>query len=200
MIKRSKFKQQEKRYRINERIFASPLRVLDTEGKQIGVLTKFEALALAKEQELDLVEIAPLAKPPVAKIIDFNKFQYQQSKKKQEEKKKAKTSETKEIRLGPFMSDNDLQVMIRRGREFLEDGDKIRLVVKFRGRQITRSDFGKQVIQKVVDSLSDISKVDREPKFEGRQMVALLSPEKGKKQQDDKDEVEQTQTEETKGL
>ena len=106
---------------------------------------------------------------------------YQQSKKKQEEKKKAKSSETKEIRLGPFMSDNDLQVMIRRGREFLGDGDKLRLVVRFRGRQITRSEFGRQVINKVVEALSDISKVDREPKFEGRQMVALLSVEKGKK-------------------
>jgi translation initiation factor IF-3 len=181
LIKRAKFKQQEKRYRINQRIFASTLRVLDAEGKQIGVLSKEEALQLAQEQGLDLVEVAPMAKPPVAKIIDNNKFLYQLAKKKQEEKKKAKTSETKEIRLGPFMSDNDLQVMIRRGREFLEDGDKVRLVVKFRGRQITRSEFGKQIVQKVVDSLSDISKVDREPHFEGRQMIALLSVEKGKK-------------------
>jgi translation initiation factor IF-3 len=188
LIKRSKFKQQEKRYRINERIFAATLRVLDAENKQIGVLSKDEALRLAREQELDLVEIAPTAKPPVAKIIDYNKFQYQVAKKKQEEKKKAKTSETKEIRLGPFMSDNDLQVMIRRGREFLEDGDKIRLVVKFRGRQITRSEFGREVINKVVAALKDISKVDREPKFEGRQMVALLSVEKGKKHEEESDE------------
>jgi translation initiation factor IF-3 len=178
LIKR--FKQQhEKRYRLNERIFASQLRVLDLEGKQIGVLSKDEALKLAQEQELDLVEIAPMAKPPVAKIIDYNKFLYQQEKKKQEEKKKAKTSETKEIRLGPFMSDNDLQVMIRRGREFLEDGNKVRLVVKFRGRQITRSEFGKLVVNKVISALSDISKVDREPHFEGKQMISLLSAEKG---------------------
>ena len=182
MIKRAKFKQQEKRYRINSRIFAPELRLLDSEGKQIGVMSKNEALALAQEQELDLVEVAPAAKPPVAKLIDFNKFLYQQSKKKQEEKKKAKNSETKEIRLGPFMSDNDLQVMIRRGREFLEDGDKIRLVVRFRGRQITRSEFGKGVINKVIDALSDISKIDREAHFEGRQMVAMLSAEKGKKE------------------
>lgn len=193
MIKRSKFKQQEKRYRINQRIFASTLRVLDAEGKQIGVLEKSEALKLAQEQELDLVEIAPLAKPVVAKIIDFNKFQYQLAKKKQEEKKKAKTSETKEIRLGPFMSDNDLQVMIRRGREFLEDGDKIRLVVKFRGRQITRSEFGRQVINKVIDSLEDISKVEREAHLEGKQMVALLSVEKGKKTKEEKVADEQSE-------
>ena len=180
--KRSKYKQQQdRRYRLNHRIFAQQLRVIDAEGKQIGVLGKDEALRLAQEQELDLVEIAPTAKPPVAKIIDFNKFLYQQEKKKKDEKKKAKVSETKEIRLGPFMSDNDLQVMIRRGREFLEDGDKLRLVVRFRGRQITRSEFGKGVIAKVIESLSDLSKVDREPHFEGRQLVALLSVEKGKK-------------------
>jgi translation initiation factor IF-3 len=173
--------QQEKRYRTNQRIFASQLRVIDAAGELVGVLSKDEALRLAQEQELDLVEIAPMAKPPVAKIIDYNKFLYQLEKKKKEEKKKAKSSETKEIRLGPFMSDNDLQVMIRRGREFLENGDKIRLVVKFRGRQITRSEFGRATINKVVDALKDISKVDRDPHFEGRQMVALLSVEKGKK-------------------
>jgi translation initiation factor IF-3 len=192
LIKKAKFRTQEKRYRINGRIFASPLRVLDNENKQVGVLSKDEALKLAQEQELDLVEIAPTAKPPVAKLIDFNKFLYQQAKKKQEEKKKAKSSETKEIRLGPFMSDNDLQVMVRRGREFLEDGDKIRLVVRFRGRQITRSEFGRQVIQKVVDSLKDISKIDREPKFEGRQMVAMLSAEKGKKHDENEENEEKS--------
>lgn len=192
MQKKKVFRTQEKRYRINNRIFASTLRLLDNEGKQIGVVSKDEALKLAQEQELDLVEVAPTAKPPVAKLIDFNKFLYQQAKKKQEEKKKAKSSETKEIRLGPFMSDNDLQNMIRRGREFLENGDKIRLVVKFRGRQITRSEFGREVINKVATALSDISKIDREPKFEGRQMVAMLSVEKGKKH--DEDEENKTQS------
>lgn len=183
MIKR--FKQQPKQiYRINQRIFAAQLRVLDNEGKQIGVLSKEEALNLAQGQGLDLVEVAPMAKPPVAKIIDYNKFLYQLEKKKKEEKKKAKVSETKEIRLGPFISDNDLQVMIRRGREFLEDGNKVRLVVKFRGRQITRSEFGKETINKVVSALADISKVDREPHLEGKQMIALLSTDKsGKKQE-----------------
>mgnify|MGYP001562095789 CR=1 FL=1 len=185
MIKRSKPQQQkQKRYRINQWIFASPLRVLDAEGKQIGVLSKQEALQLAQDQELDLVEVAPAAKPPVARIIDYNKFLYQLEKKKREEKKKAKVSETKEIRLGPFMSENDLQTRIRQGREFLENGDKLRLVVKFKGRQITHPEFGKEIIGKLFDSLKDISKVDREPKFEGRQMVAILSADKGKKQED----------------
>ena len=186
MIKRFKH-QQEKQYRINQRIFASELRVLDAQGQQIGVLSKDEALKLAQEQELDLVEVAPMAKPPVAKIIDYNKFLYQLEKKKKEEKKKAKASETKEIRLGPFMSDNDLQVMIRRGREFLEDGDKVRLVVKFRGRQITRSEFGKETVNKVITALADISKVDREPHFEGKQIISLLSAEKGKKHEENEE-------------
>jgi translation initiation factor IF-3 len=183
LIKR--FKQQPKKiYRINQRIFAPQLRVLDAQGQQIDVLSKFDALKLAEEQGLDLVEVAPMAKPPVAKIIDYNKFLYQLEKKKKEEKKKAKISETKEIRLGPFMSDNDLQVMIRRGKDFLTDGHKIRLVVKFRGRQITRSEFGREIINKFAWALSDMSKIDREPHLEGKQMIALLSAEKNKKHEE----------------
>lgn len=167
-------------YRTNDRIFAHTLRVIDAEGRQIGIITKVEALAKAAELGMDLVEIAPQAQPPVAKIIDFNKFLYQEAKKKQEEKRKAKVSETKEIRLSPFISDNDLQVMVRRGREFLEDGDKVRIALKFRGRQITHPEFGKEVMSKFIESLSDISKVDREAHFEGNQLVALLSTERKK--------------------
>jgi translation initiation factor IF-3 len=169
-------------YRTNDRIFAHTLRVIDAEGKQVGVITKVEALAKAAELGMDLVEVAPQAQPPVAKIIDFNKFLYQEAKRKQEEKKKAKVSETKEIRLSPFISDNDLQVMVRRGRDFLEDGDKVRLALKFRGRQITHPEFGRNVMNKFVESVSDISKVDREPHFEGNQLVALLSAERKKAQ------------------
>ena len=168
-------------YRTNERIFALTLRVLDSEGKQIGVLSKAEALAKAREEGLDLVEVAPMAKPPVAKIINFKKFLYQQEKKKREEKKKTKTSETKEIRLGPFMDDHDLGVRIKRGREFLEDSDKVRLVLKFIGRQIVHPEFGHEVIKKVVTALSDISKLEKDPHFEGKQLIAVLSPEKKSK-------------------
>lgn len=181
MIKRHKRKQDQSRYyRINERIYANELRVLGPDGKQIGILSKFEALDKARELELDLVEVAATAKPPVARIIDFNKFLYQEEKKKKEEKKKAKVSETKEIRLGPFMSDNDLQVSVRRGREFLEDGNKIRLVLKFRGRQITHPEFGHETMRKMTKALSDISKIEREPHLEGKQLVALISAERKK--------------------
>lgn len=168
--------------------------MLDALGQQIGVLPRHEALKMAQDQEMDLVEIAPMAKPPVAKIINFKKFLYQQEKKKKEEKKKAKVSQTKEIRLGPFMSENDLQVMIKRGREFIENGDKIRLVVKFKGRQITHPEFGHKVIGSVIEALKDISKVDRPPHFEGRQMISILSVEKGKKNLGDKENNEQAET------
>jgi len=165
-------------YRVNERIFALQLRVLDAEGKQIGVLSKFEALQTARSQGLDLVEVAPMAKPPVAKIVDFKKFLYQEEKKKREEKKKAKVSETKEVRLGPFMSENDLGVMVKRAREFLENGDKVRFVVFFAGRQITHPEFGHRVLDKAISDLSDISKVERERHLEGKKLITLVTPDK----------------------
>ena len=192
MIKRyNKNREQKKFYRTNERIFANELRVIDAEGKQVGILSKTEALEKAREAEMDLVEVAPTAKPPVARIIDFKKFLYQEEKKKQEEKRKSKNSETKEIRLGPFMDDHDLDVMVRRAREFLEGNDKVKLVVRFRGRQMGHPEFGRQILDKAILSLSDVSKVDKEAHFEGRQLISMLSPEKGKKH-----EEEQTQSEE----
>jgi len=183
LIRRFNKKRQDNRkfYRINERIFASNLRVLDAEGKQIGVLTRYEALQKAKELGVDLVEVAPMASPPVVRIIDFKKFLYQESKKKNEEKKRSKISETKEIRLGPFMNGHDLETMIRRGTGFLEDNDKVRLIVKFMGRQIAHPEFGKEIMQKVIDALSSFSKLERDPHFEGKQLIAILSPEKKNK-------------------
>lgn len=191
MIKRRKAQQQTKKkfYRTNERIPGATFRVIDAEGKQVGILSKAEALEQARALELDLVEISAQANPPVAKLIDFKKFLYYEDKKKREEKRKAKSTETKEVRLGPFMSDNDLGVMIKRCREFLEDGDKVKLVVKFKGREITRSQFGRDIINKVIESVSDISKTDREVHFEGRQMIAVLSPERKKHGQDQDEKV-----------
>jgi len=182
LIRRFKKKQENRKfYRVNERIFAHTLRVLDSNGRQIRVMSKFDALKLAQEQAVDLVEIAPMAKPPVAKLIDFKKFLYQEAKKKKEEKKKAKVSETKEIRLGPFMNDHDVAIMIKKGRTFLENNDKLRLVVKFIGREITHPEFGQRIIQKAITGFSDVSKIEREPHFEGRSLIAILSPEKSSK-------------------
>lgn len=143
-------------------------------------MDKFTALSHARELGLDLVEIAPMAKPPVAKIIDFNKFLYQEQKKKREERKKTRVSETKEVRLGPFISENDLQIMAKRAREFLEEGNKVRLVVKFKGRQITRTEFGYAVISKMCSLLEDIAKIEKEPRMEGKQLVAIVSLERKK--------------------
>ena len=179
MIKRFKKRQDTRKfYRVNERVYASTLRVIDSTGTQIGVLSKFEALEKAKILGLDLVEIAPNAKPPVAKIIDFKKFLYQEEKRKREEKRKTKVSETKEVRLGPFMNDHDLEVMIRRSKGFLEDGDKVRLVLKFSGRQIAHPEFGEKIIERVINELSDISKLEKEKRFEGKQLIAIVSPER----------------------
>lgn len=178
MIKRYNQNKDKKFYRINERIFANTLRVIDSEGKQIGVMPKDKALELAKENLSDLVEIAPKASPPVAKIIDYKKFLYQEEKKKREEKKKSKSTETKEVRLGPFMSENDLAVMTKRTRDFLENGNKVRLVVYFSGRQITHPEFGHRILDGVISNLNDISKVDREKRLEGRKLISVLSPER----------------------
>ena len=180
---------QRKYYRTNERIFAAQLRVLDPEGKQIGVLSKFEALSQARKSGLDLVEIAPLAKPPVARIIDFKKFLYQEEKKRRDEKRKSKGSETKEIRLGPFMDDHDLETMLRRARDFLSDNNKVKLVVRFSGRQITHPEFGQQILDKAIGNLSDISKIEKGKHFEGRQLIAMISPDKKGKHEEKNQEI-----------
>lgn len=179
MIRKFKRRQEQRKfYRTNERIFAGSLRLLDAAGKQIGVMSRFEALSLARQRGLDLVEVAPMAAPPVAKVIDFKKFLYQEAKKLREEKKKTKISETKEIRLGPFMNEHDLLTMIKRARVFLSENNKVRMVLKFIGRQITHPEFGKEIVNKVITALSDISKIEREPHIEGKQLIAILSPEK----------------------
>ena len=181
MIKRSKKRQGNRKfYRINERIFSSTLRVLESGGKQLGILSRQIALNKARELSLDLVEIAPKANPPVAKIIDYKKFLYQEEKKRKEEKRKSKGSETKELRLGPFMNDHDLMVVLRKAREFLEAGNKVKFVVKFAGRQITHPEFGEKILERSIGSLSDVSKIEQGKHFEGRQLITILSPERRK--------------------
>ena len=181
MIKRSKKRQGNRKfYRINERIFSSTLRVLESGGKQLGIVWRQIALNKARELSLDLVEIAPKANPPVAKIIDYKKFLYQEEKKRKEEKRKSKGSETKELRLGPFMNDHDLMVVLRKAREFLEAGNKVKFVVKFAGRQITHPEFGEKILERSIGSLSDVSKIEQGKHFEGRQLITILSPERRK--------------------
>ncbi len=170
----------QKFYRLNNQITAKEVRLLDDEGKQIGVMPIGDALRLSLEQNLDLVEIAQQAQPPVVKLIDYRKFLYQEKKKKQEEKKHAHVTETKQIRFGPFIDDHDLGIKIDRAREFIATGDKVKFIIKFQGRAITKQDLGRIVLDKVVAKTSDVAKVDREIHMEGRQMVVVLS--KGKEE------------------
>ncbi len=167
---------------------------MDIEGKQVGVLSKTEALNKARELGVDLVEVAPQATPPVARLIDYNKFLYQVEKKKREEKRKAKSTETKEVRLGPFMGAADLDNMTNRAKGFLQDGNKVRLVLKFRGRQIVHPEFGHETIQKMVAALADVSKVEKEPRLEGKQLIAIISPERKKTKNEEENQELSSQT------
>jgi translation initiation factor IF-3 len=162
-------------YRKNEQIRSQTIRLVGEDGKQIGVVSLSEGLEKARESQLDLVEIAPLAKPPVVRIIDYSKFLYQLKKKKQEEKKGAKSSETKEIRMGPFIDSHDLGIKLKKARGFLEEGNKVKFAVKFRGREITRKELGAEVLREVIATLADIAKEDREMHMEGRQLVLMMS-------------------------
>ena len=163
-------------YRLNQQVQAPTLRVLDEENKQVGVLTREEALAKAVEMGLDLVEIAPAANPPVCKIIDYKKFRYLEQKRERESKKNQKHSDNKELWLGPFMSENDMQVRIGRAQEFLKDGHKLRLAVKFAGRQITHPEFGWQVLNRFIEALAEYGHVERSPKLEGKILATTLTP------------------------
>ena len=162
-------------YRTNGQISAQTIRLLDDEGKQIGVVTRAEAIKISSEQEKDLVEIGPNAEPPVVKVIDYSKFLYQLKKKRQEEKRKTSTSETKQIQLGPFIGEHDLETKLKRAEEFIQDGDKVKFIVKFRGRAITKKELGEEVLRNVIEKLSQIAKVERDLQMEGRQMVMVMS-------------------------
>lgn len=187
MIK-SKRKLAKKFYRINQYIQAREVRVVDEEGKQIGVLSKEEALKQAQSKGLDLVEVAPNAKPPVCKIIDFKKFKFLESRKQQQEKKKAKKIGLKEIQLRPFIAENDLKFRLKRAEEFLKEGDKVKISVVFRGRQITKKDFGYKLMERVLEKLKPYSEIDFEPKFAGRKLEMTLKPAKGGKSAKTEDE------------
>lgn len=173
---RKKFKTQTKQvfYRLNYRITAPTLRVIDNQDKQLGVMPLREALEKARASNLDLVEIAPKAEPPVAKIIDFQKFLYMESKRLRAAKKNSKSGSIKEIWLRPFMAEHDFQSRIERGKELVAESGKLKVVVKFKGRQITRRDFGFEAARRFIAAL-DNAKVDKEPILIGRQIIATVS-------------------------
>lgn len=167
-----------KYYPINQFIKAQSLRVLDETGQSLGVLPTSEALSKARTANLDLVVITENATPPVAKIIDFQKFKYQQNKKERSGATRSKATSTKELRFTPFMAQNDFQVRLDRAAEFLNGGYRVKLVVKFVGRQITRKEFGEKMMQDAISKLADISAVDQEPKWQGKFYFVQLKPSK----------------------
>ncbi len=186
MLKKGRFdkilqKLKKKYYPINQYIKAEKVRVIDEAGKQIGIFPLNQALLLAREKKLDLVEVAQNANPPVCKIIDFKKFKYLEAKKEQQEKRKVKKVETKEVRLTPFIAENDFRFRMKRAEEFLKEGNRVKLKIFFKGRTITKKDFGYNLLKKANEYLSSFSQSEDEPKFIGSILEMTFSPIKGSK-------------------
>ncbi len=181
-------------YRTNQNIQASKLRVIDSEGKLVGILTKQEAQDKAKEAGLDLIEIAPNADPPVARIVDFQKFRYEEGKKVKGSKKSGEGG-LKELWLSPRIEEHDLKVRTDRTSEFLKKGYKVKLTVKFRGREMGHQELGYKVLQQAMDILGDSAGVEREPKMEGRRLSMIVGKSKGGNKENGQNEDEQNNTE-----
>ena len=162
--------------RINEEINAVRVRLVDERGGMVGVVGRNEALTMAAEAGLDLVEIAPGADPPVCKILDYGKFKYEEQKKKNEARKKQKIIEVKEIKLRPSIDDHDYAVKMRSMNKFIEEGDKVKVTMRFRGREMVHQELGAQVLERVRTQFDAAAKVEQFPRLEGRQMVMVLAP------------------------
>ena len=160
---------------INEQIRDREVRVIGEDGEQLGVMSSREAMRLAEEAGLDLVKIAPTAKPPVCKIVDYGKFKYEQTRKEKEAKKKQKTIDVKEIRLSPNIDTNDLNTKVNAARKFLTKGDKVKVTLRFRGREMAHMANSKHILDDVAQQLSDIAVVEKAPKVEGRSMTMFLT-------------------------
>ncbi|MFQ3622860.1 MAG: translation initiation factor IF-3 [Acetobacteraceae bacterium] len=162
--------------RVNEEIRIPQVRLIGADGEMIGVLPTREALWRARESGLDLVEISPNADPPVCKILDFGKFKYEQQKKKNEARKKQKVVEIKEIKIRPNIDDHDYDVKMRQARSFIGEGDKVKVTLRFRGRELAHVDLGMKVLERVKGELDGIAKVEQMPRMENRQMIMVLTP------------------------
>ncbi|MDP2671408.1 MAG: translation initiation factor IF-3 [bacterium] len=163
-------------YRLNNNIQAKEVRLLDSAGKQLGVVGIEEARRQAQEQGLDLVEVAASAKPPVVKIIDFKKFKYEEAKRERQARKHTHETDTKEVWLGPLISTHDLETRLKRAKEFLAAGDRVKLNVRFSGREMAHPEFGHEVLKKSEESLVDFGIKDGTPKFFGRNLVLSFNP------------------------
>ncbi len=170
-----------KQIRINEEIRADELRVIDSDGTMVGIMGLDEALKLAEERNLDLAEISPNAVPPVAKILDYGKYRYEEQKREKEAKKKQKTIQVKEIRLSTFIEDHDIQVKARTAEKFLSEGDKVKVSLRFRGRERDYVDTGRKVMKAFAEAVSEVGVADKKPTFEGRSLTMFISPRKEEK-------------------
>jgi translation initiation factor IF-3 len=152
------------------------VRVIAPDGKQLGILPVEQALALAEEMGLDLVEVAPQARPPVCRIMDYGKFKYEEQRRQREARKKQHQVQVKEVKMRPGIKEHDFAFKARHARRFLEEGHKVRLTVMFRGRQITHPELGKEVLDRFAEALRDVAKVEQEPEMDARTMVMVLAP------------------------
>lgn len=160
---------------INEQIRDKEIRLIGEDGGQLGIMSSREAMKLAREADLDLVKIAPTARPPVCKIIDYGKYRYEMARKEKEAKKKQKVIDVKEIRLSPNIEENDINTKANMARKFLTKGDKVKVALRFRGREMAHMQSSKHVLDDFAEKLSDIAVVDKPPKLEGRSMIMFLA-------------------------
>lgn len=162
--------------RVNQEITAPRVRLVDADGEMVGVVTRREALDLAIQANLDLVEVSPNAEPPVCKILDNGKYKYELQKKKNEAKKKQKIIEIKEIQIRPMIDNNDFDVKCRAAERFLKEGNKVKVTMRFRGREMSHQEIGMEVINRFKDHFEELAKVETAPRFEGKQMLMILAP------------------------
>lgn len=165
-----------KRIRVNRQIRISPVRVIAQDGSQLGIMEVEKALALAEEQGLDLVEVAPMARPPVVRIMDFGKFKFEQAKQARLARKKQHVIQLKEVKYRPGIDEHDFETKTRHARRFLEEKNKVKVTLMFRGRQIAHPELGQAVVERVAQELSDIAKVESPVKMEGKQLTMILAP------------------------
>lgn len=162
--------------RINEQIRIKEIRVVGDEGEQLGVMSPREAMEIANERHLDLVEIAPTAKPPVCRIMDYGKYRYEQQKREKEAKKKQKVIDVKEVKFRPGIEDHDFEVKLKNAMRFLNDGDKVKCTIMFRGRELTHPELGEALLDRVAEKLKNVAVVARKSKLEGRNMIMIVDP------------------------
>ena len=181
-------------HQVNEEITDLELRLISEEGEQLGIMSAEEALKIAEEAGLDLVKIAPNAVPPVCRVMDYGKFRFEQTKKEKEAKKNQRVIEIKEIRMGPSIGENDFNTKLKNGMKFIAEGNRVKVSVRFRGREMAHTEIGKELLDTFAEKCAEIATVDKEAKLEGRNMSMFLSPKPVKKSNKDKGESTNAET------